>query len=409
MGIVHIEKLKDDMVLSEDVRDANYKLLLAKGQKIQSKHIRIFKIWGITEVSVVGSHGREEISESYIEPEIIEKTKEDIKYTFQHVDLSHPAIKELCRLSVLYRSRHKILNTDWNITFAKPEDLKNHSIYDVKKRISDKEIKLPETPSIVFELNEIISDPSTSAHDIAQVVGKSPSLAALLLRIVNSSFYGFPSKIDSITRAVTMIGTREITALALGINVIDIFKDIPREVLDMNSFLRHSLACGIISRILATNKNIPQTEQLFVSGLLHDIGRLIVYKYFPDQAARLLNLAAKSDKVLYQLEKSCLGGTHTLIGKYLLKKWKLPLSLENNVVFHHNPSSAQDPVRATLVHFADIMVNALGIGSSGERFVAPFDYKAWDNLGISPGSFETVIRQATHQLASLETFFQSQE
>jgi HD-like signal output (HDOD) protein len=173
----------------------------------------------------------------------------------------------------------------------------------------------------------------------------------------------------------------------------------------MSSFLRHSIACGIISRILAANKNIPQTEQMFVSGLLHDVGRLIIYQYFPDQAKTLLSLSATSDKLLYQQESSLLGGDHTFIGMYLLKTWKLPLNLENNIFFHHNPSAAPNPINAAIVHLADIMVNALRLGSSGERFVPPFDDQAWDTLGVSPSSFETIIRQAIHQLVPLESFF----
>jgi HD-like signal output (HDOD) protein len=133
---------------------------------------------------------------------------------------------------------------------------------------------------------------------------------------------------------------------------------------------------------------------------------LIIYQYFPDQAKILLSLSATSDKLLYQQENSVLGGNHTLIGKYLLKTWKLPLELENNIFFHHNPSAAHDPIKAAIVHLADIMVNALRLGSSGERFVPPLDYKAWDNLGVSPSSFETIIRHATHQLVPLESFLQ---
>jgi putative nucleotidyltransferase with HDIG domain len=406
MGMVHIDELDVDMVLDDDVRDINSRLLLAKGQKIQSKHIRIFKIWGITEVCVAGNHGREKIAKSDIDPETLERITENTKTIFKHVDLSHPAIKELFRISVLYRSRHGIYHTDKNIPSTNGEDLNVHSICDVKKMITQNRIKLPEMPSTAFELNEVVADPFASVHRIAEVVNKSPSLAALLLRIVNSSFYGFPSKIDRISRAVTLIGTREITGLALGISIVNVFKEVHKDILDMSSFLRHSLACGVISRILAANKNLPQTEQLFVCGLLHDIGRLIIYQYFPDQAKTLMHMAATSDKPLYQLEHSCLGGKHTLIGKYLLKTWKLPLELKDNVFYHHNPSAAHHPVKATIVHLADIMVNALGLGSSGERFVPPLDYKAWDNLDLSPGSFETIIRQATQQLAALETFFQ---
>jgi len=405
MALVHVDKLEVDMVLSEDVKDIKSRLLLAKGQKIQSKHIRIFKIWGITEVGVTCGHDEERQLESNIDPNKLEEIAEETKHMFKHVDLSHPALKELFRISILYKSQ-KDINTDGKITLTGGDDLRDHSIYNLKKMIANKEIKLPEMPSTAFELNEIVEDPTASVHSIAEVVNRSPSLATLLLRIVNSSFYGFPSKIKDISRAVTIIGTREITGLALGLSIVKAFKDIPEEILDMSSFLRHSIACGIISRILAANKNIPQTEQMFVSGLLHDIGRLIIYQYFPDQAKTLLSLSATSDKLLYQQENSILGGNHTLIGKYLLKTWKLPLELENNIFFHHNPSAAHDPIQAAIVHLADIMVNALWLGSSGERFVPNFDDKAWDSLDISPSIFETIIQHAVHQLVPLESFFQ---
>jgi len=405
MALVHVDKLEVDMVLSEDVKDIKSRLLLAKGQKIQSKHIRIFKIWGITEVSVTCGHDEERQLESNIDPNKLEEIEEETKHMFKHVDLSHPALKELFRISILYKSQ-KDINTDGKITLTGGDDLRDHSIYNVKKMIANKEIKLPEMPSTAFELNEIVEDPTASVHSIAEVVNRSPSLATLLLRIVNSSFYGFPSKINDISRAVTIIGTREITGLALGLSIVKAFKDIPEEILDMSSFLRHSIACGIISRILAANKNIPQTEQMFVSGLLHDIGRLIIYQYFPDQAKTLLSLSATSGKLLYQQENSILGGNHALIGKYLLKTWKLPLELENNIFFHHNPSAAHDPIQAAIVHLADIMVNALWMGSSGERFVPNFDDKAWDRLDISPSIFETIIQHAVHQLVPLESFFQ---
>ncbi|MGA7142905.1 MAG: HDOD domain-containing protein [Desulfobacterales bacterium] len=406
MGLVHVDNLEVDMVLSEDVRDIKSRLLLTKGQKIQSKHIRIFKIWGITEVGVVEENrDKKNNTEIHIDPDKLERITEETEFLFKHVDLSHPAIQELFRISLLHRSRQEVDNRE-NIAPASGDDLKAHSIRDVKKMIDGREIKLPEMPSTAFELNEIVADPTASAHSIAEVVNKSPSLATLLLKIVNSSFYGFPSKINNISRAVTIIGTREITGLALGLSIVKAFKDIPKEVIDISSFLRHSIACGIISRILAAKKNIPQTEQMFVAGLLHDIGRLIIYQYFPEQAMTLLSQAAASDNLLFQQETRFLGGNHSLIGQYLLKEWKLPFELQNNIFFHHNPLNAHDPIKATIIHLADIMVNALRLGSSGERFVPFFDEKAWENLEMSPGNFETIIQHTIHQLVPLESFFQ---
>ncbi|MDH3829953.1 MAG: HDOD domain-containing protein, partial [Desulfobacterales bacterium] len=274
---------------------------------------------------------------------------------------------------------------------------------DFLQKLSKEKLTLPEIPSIVFELNEVIANPLSSAEDIAQVVTRSPSLTALLLKIVNSPFYGFPSKIDKISLAVTLIGTREISGLALGISLISLFNNIPKEILSMHSFLRHSLACGIISRILAAHKNLPQTEQLFVSGLLHDLGRLILYSYFPDESRNLLSRARSSDTLLYLQENDDLGCNHTHLIKHLLQLWKLPMALENNVFFHHSPLEAQQPIPATLVHLADIITNGLGIGTSGERFVPPLDHAAWENIGLSPSCFDVVTKQATHQFFALES------
>jgi hypothetical protein len=110
MGMVHVDNLEVDMVLSEDVKDIKSRLLLAKGQKIQSKHIRIFKIWGITEVSVTCSQDEKKQSESNIDPDKLEEITEETKHMFKHVDLSHPALKELFRISILHRSRQEINN-----------------------------------------------------------------------------------------------------------------------------------------------------------------------------------------------------------------------------------------------------------------------------------------------------------
>ncbi|MGD8889487.1 MAG: hypothetical protein PVF53_13805, partial [Desulfobacterales bacterium] len=87
--------------------------------------------------------------------------------------------------------------------------------------------------------------------------------------------------------------------------------------------------------------------------------------------------------------------------------WKLPLVLENNVFYHHSPSEAQQPIPAALVHLSDIIVNALGIGSSGEKFVPPLDNRAWEELELTPSCFETVIGQGIHQFYGLETILQA--
>jgi HD-like signal output (HDOD) protein len=409
MAIVHTDNIKDNMILSEEVKDIKGRLLLKKGQQMGPSHIRILKMWGVTEVNVAGEEEGEKETESAIDQKQIEKTREDVRQNFRHVDLNHPAARELFRLAVQFRTGEDSSKGIIAIPSSKLGDSVQLTSPDIRKKIMLQEVKLPEIPSIVFELNDIMADPLASADDIARIVSKSPSLATLLLKIVNSAFYGFPSKIDSISRAVTIIGTREIGSLALGISVITIFEGIPEKLMNMFAFMRHGFACGIISRILSAQKDMPQTEQLFVSGLLHDIGRAIIYKYFPDHAGVLLSRSIKSGNLLYQEEVSCLGCGHTGIGRILLKKWKLPFNLENNISCHHNPSAAPNPAQASIVHVADIIANAMGLGSSGERLVPPLDTNAWDSLGLSPSCFDVVIRQAINQLSAFDSFLRQKK
>jgi HD-like signal output (HDOD) protein len=403
MEAVQTDKLKPGQILAEEVRDINGRLLLASGNEIQSNHIRIFKIWGISEVNVAGtSHGKDE-SEPHLDPELLEQAQESTRFIFSHLDIEHPTIKEIFKIAVQYRCRNNLVGTDCNLHITKREIPLESRKINFKDELSKKKIILPEIPAVVFELNEVIGNPMSSAANIAAVVNRSPSLTALLLKIVNSAFYDFPSKIDKVSQAVTLIGTREISGLALGISILSTFKNIPKDIIDMYAFLKHSLACGILARVIAAHLNLPQTEQLFVSGLLHDLGRLILYIYFPKETHNIITRSRNRSSLLYKEEKNYLGCNHAQVGRQLMKWWKLPVMLENNVLYHHKPSGAQQPVPATIVHLADVIVNSLGIGSSGERFVPPLDYAALENLELPTSSFAKLIGQTTHQVKALET------
>ncbi|MCD6224644.1 MAG: HDOD domain-containing protein [Deltaproteobacteria bacterium] len=404
MQRVALDQLKEGMVLFEGARDINGRLLLGEGSEIKSSHISIFKKWGVTEVSISGEVDNQEDDKTGIDFELFERAAKNVKNIFQHAGLSHPFMKELFRLSVLHRFNGDNFEPLKKVKIPEADEPNNVIKIDLKSELSKKEITLPEISTIVSDLNEVIDDPQSSAEDIATVVNKSPSLAARLLKIVNSSFYGFQSRIDSISRAVAEIGTREIASLAIGLSAISVFKDIPKEIADMHLFLKHSLACGLLSRIIAAHNNIPQTEQLFVAGLLHDIGRVVIYKDFPEQASALLRLCAGGDELLYREEKNRLGCKHTDVGKILLAKWNLPETLVHSVFYHHNPSKAREPVWPSIVHLADIIVNGLGLGSSGERCVPQLDEKALNIIGFSPGILKIIVKQATHQFTSFVSF-----
>ena len=402
MIVVPTDKVKSGQILATEVRDINGRLLLSRGHTIEPNHIRIFKIWGISEVHLVGADCHDDRSDPLMDSAIIEQTEKSVKALFCHVDLQHPAIEEIYRISVQFRFKHAIMVEEDGLTVDNPSIPRHRREEDFLKKLKKKKIILPEIPTLAFELKQVIEDPMSSAEHIARVVSRSPSLTAVLLKIVNSSFYSLPTKISTVSHAVSLIGTQEISVLALGISILSVFKNIPKETIDMHSFIRHSLICGLLSRVFAAHKNVPQTEQLFVSGLLHDLGRLILYNYFPDESRRILARSRERNKLLYKEEKDYLGCDHTQLGVQLMRQWKLPIVLENNILHHHKPSKAQQSVPATIVHLADIIANSLGIGSSGEKFIPPLDYNAWENLNLPPSSFETIIGQATHQFHAID-------
>jgi len=187
-------------------------------------------------------------------------------------------------------------------------------------------------------------------------------------------------------------------------NIMDVFKDIPSDLIDMKSFWKHSIACGVAARIIANYKNIQNTERLFVGGLLHDIGRLMLYSYLPAHARHAILKAKRDNNLLLNTESEIMGFDHTKIGGRLLKNWKLPASLQNIVIYHHTPQESRDPLEPAIVHLADIITNALGVGSSGERFVPPLDLDAWKYINISTNILQLTILQMDQQIEEIVRF-----
>jgi HD-like signal output (HDOD) protein len=402
MALVKVDKLVRDAVLSEDVRDINARLLLAKGQTISDQHIRVMKMWGVFEVHVQSADPEPDNSEMTVDDERLSSVAHQVSKIFEPLDADHPVVKEVVRLSITYRlGKAQTIENETLAALMPGRAAKTDLSQAISAKFDRLQIQLPEVPSLIYELNEIIADPLSSAGDIGRVVSKSPSLAALLLKIVNSAFYGFRSKIDSISRAVTLIGSKEVSHLALGITIMETFRSIPRHVIDVASFLEHNLACGIVSRLIAAHGNIAHTEQMFVSGMLHDIGRLVLCKYFPQLALQTFATASREKCPLMRVEQELLGCTHAHLGKKLLHKWKLPYSLENNVAYHHNPSAAPHPECAATIQMADMIVHGLGIGMSGETMIPAFDTKAWSRVNLPVSAFPSIFNQTAHQL---ETF-----
>ncbi len=420
MARLSIDQLKCGMVLGEDLRDCNGRFLLSQGVELTEKHLRILKIWGVTDAEIEGVSTKdiETANESRFDPQVLRNAFETTKARFLHADFKHEATREMFRLCTI-RCAGEIQTTGRSPyeengeagTEAKtPEPTEEPMPHEPLPHINPyklilDEVKLPSLPTIFDQIQDVIHNPRSSARNIAEVISKDTGLSARLLKLVNSAFYGYPSKIDSLSRAVTIIGTKQLSSLAVGIIIMSVFKNIPEDLIHLKSFWKHSVACGLVARVLARYKNVSNSERIFVEGLLHDVGRMILYGYLAPHARKSLVRSHEDRGLLHRMEREVMGCNHTHIGAVLLKTWKLPVTLEHAIRYHHSPARSQYPLDSALVHLADILVNALGLGSSGERFVPPLDPSAWDYLGLPVSVFGPTINQVDHQINEITQFF----
>lgn len=315
-----------------------------------------------------------------------------VEERYSRTDKTKPVLKILFDLSVSHVARDMAVNPERYRPRPPAEMPKKH--FDAVDPVSlmHTEVNLPSLPQVFIELRQVINDPSSSASDLAKVISQDTALSAFLLRMVNSAFYSFPSQIDTISRAVAVIGTQQLSTLALGTSVMDMFKDIPPDAIDLELFWRHSFACGTIARELANMFGDASPERCFVAGLLHDIGRPVLIMALPERAIAATAISRHKKAMLYRAEKVTTGFDHAQLGGMLLRKWNLPFPLVSAVLYHHNPDKAQKYRDALYVYFANIITKALGIGVSGDFFIPDIKDERWEQAGLTA--------EALNQLAS---------
>lgn len=259
---------------------------------------------------------------------------------------------------------------------------------------------------IIAEVEAVVSNPQSNLLDVGDVIEKDPDLTARLLKLGNSPFYGFPSRLETVAEAVSLIGVQQVQDLLVASNVLEAFAGVSPEFVNMESFWRHSLACGIGARLLAVARRTPKPDKFFVAGLLHDVGRLVLYCQASECAQDVVQACQEDKTLLREAETKVLGFDHAGIGEALLRSWQYPSNLTSAVGCHHAPMMA-GPFRvdASLVHVADHLVNAMQVGSSGEHCASLLQTTAWDLLNLPTSIIEEVIRSIDDQLVSVQEVF----
>jgi putative nucleotidyltransferase with HDIG domain len=226
------------------------------------------------------------------------------------------------------------------------------SINEIVKDVSG----LTSLPEVSIKVNQMVDDPDCGVNEIGKVISQDPALSAQLLRIANSPFYGFSATIDSISRAVTVLGTQQIRDLVFSTTATKAFSGIPNEIISVDDFWHHSLYCGLLARELANQNHKAQGEMLFTAGLLHDIGHLVMFNRIPELSNQAImhTIEPGVNLELYQSEREMIGFDHAEVGGKLAEQWQLPKNLIECVMYHHEPERATDfPDEVLLIYIAN--------------------------------------------------------
>ncbi len=443
---VRVCDLTPGMVLGEDVLTPGGRFLMPRGARLDRSHLTTLAGWGLDAVEVVqgGSTSPEDAGKASSGPsapasaavrtgvpagprpaDFLGPAVEAVRPRFVFVDLGDEAASTVFKMSVARTARRMARAAAEAAGAAAEASSRPAPLVQARAEARAGPIPAPEDllredpqlvslPEVFTRINDVLRDPHSSVDDAARIIGTDPSLSAKLLKLVNSAFFSrasravekrFPAKVDSLTRAVMIVGGKQLATLALGVSVLPIFRDIPPQYVDMKAFWKHSIGCGIIARALAEHLGASGQESYFVAGLLHDIGRLVLYKHLPGPSGAVLRASRETLTTLTQAERDAFSWDHALLGGLLLRKWHYPAVLEKMVRYHHDLSEPLFIEEPAVIHVADFLANALEIGTSGEWRVPALLPGAFEALGLAPADLAGLVSGVETRIEEVFTSF----
>lgn len=253
-------------------------------------------------------------------------------------------------------------------------------------------------PDIYYQLREMTGNPRFSINDIALVITKDPALSARLLKIVNSAFYGCQARIDTISRAITVIGNENLRSLILATSIVNTFNRIPHDLVDMTAFWLRSVNCAVIARLLAKKCAVLHCERLLLAGLLHDIGSLVLYTQIPDKSLQVLLAADHNRGLVAGLERDIIGFTHAQVGGELIESWGLPDSLSEAIRYYLTPEKALvHKLDAHLLYLATRLADGKGQQRAVPEILAEISDETLSIVRLSESQIAELMNQADNE------------
>jgi len=244
----------------------------------------------------------------------------------------------------------------------------------------------PTLPTIYSSLLEVMSNPRSTVTDVANIISQDQSSSVKILKSVNSSIYGLKVKVETISEAIFHIGFNEVKNLVASLSIIKIFATtVNTPKFTLVDLWKHSIAVGVITRLLGKLIGSKNIENYFLSGIVHDIGKLFFLKEFSVEYSKVVLLALEKEIPIRLAEREVFGTTHMVIGDLIAEKWRLPVSIRNTIK-HHSLGIAGSNIdtQIAIVHLANIIGRVMGLGYAGDNLIPEPNLGTWDILNLPP-------------------------
>lgn len=265
------------------------------------------------------------------------------------------------------------------------------------KRITDAVLSLPVLPTITAKMIQLVDNPNTSAQVLSNLVSKDQVLTAKVLKMANSSFYGFSREIGTVKQAVVILGLNSLRDLSLSLSVFNMFKNSHgNPYFNVSEFWKHSIGVGIGAQYIAKQFLITDPSIAFTGGLLHDLGKVVLNQYLPYEFLQVMKKVHMEGMELCEAELEVLGASHDQVGAWLANRWRLPYVLEEVMLNHHHPEKSEHHADLCfIIQLANHLVSSSQLGSNGRKTPAP--------LGeVSLGRLEQNFQITEDRLQSLK-------
>lgn len=277
---------------------------------------------------------------------------------------------------------------------------------EILKMVQKKESDLPTLPVVVDRIISVASDEKTTTEELAGIISYDQAMTNKLLKLSNSIYYAQKTQVETIKRAITVIGFNEIIGIALGMGILSSFTGKSSLGLDMKALWIHAIGVATVAKELARRTNPGIANKIFIPALLHDMGKVIFSVYFKDDYREVRQLAMEKKKPLYFAENAIFKIDHAILSALLMKRWNFPQSIVLPCRFHHSPESA--PVKfkhqSLIINLADYLAQKAGIGHSGNP--VPVTVKnSPQKIGVTQSILKLTIDQLRRKEDEIKEFF----